>query len=551
MPAFELKTWFAVEGDPATWTERFYWVGSSYGAAMTRLQVCTRYRIALLGQGAFCTQLRVSDLAQWRDSVVSAPAGQQAPANCCLPSSGLLVRLQGVYGTPPQGFYRTLLLRCFPVDWLPPSPGSPNPTNPAALTALAAWQQALRANGLCIQATDHSQPLYPVTGVAWFGVTNSDCLATPLDPSDDSLTANYVGIALGNGGLIPATDPITGAGSQVGIHGVRFGGTASRRVPQLNGTRVLVSSEPGLVVVQAQLPTDGDYVSGGKCQLSTHAYVPILDVVPRGAAEKKVGHQRVPQLLGRPQPVPATNPRFRVRPGGTYGYTVKISLGPGPYPGSILLENARDLAGLVFEGYSDTVPTTTLPIAIYQILNTDGWYLVCCSGTEKKWDFATGIPADIDASIGLPWGFPASIVAAVRKTVPKGAIILVAGHSLGAMALQNSLLTGLQPTYELGYGIFFGSPVLYPLVQSIPGSFFATAADPVQYLGVTNELPRFLGTVPFVVVPAPGVPLNPAAQHNSYPFLTALEAYNIVGQKDKPLPTMYVQLLYTVYPTFP
>ena len=54
MPAFELKTWFAA--GEATWTERFYTVCPSYSLALQRLQVCTRYRIALLGQGAACTQ---------------------------------------------------------------------------------------------------------------------------------------------------------------------------------------------------------------------------------------------------------------------------------------------------------------------------------------------------------------------------------------------------------------------------------------------------------------------------------------------------------------
>ena len=204
------------------------------------------------------------------------------------------MRLQGVYGSPAKSFYRTLLLRCFPIDWLPPSPGSAAPTDPAALRALSQWQDALRAQSICVQATDFTQPVYQIAGVGWFGVTGSDCLGTPLNPEDESLTANYVLLSLTTDGLIPSTDPTTGAPSEVGIHGVRWSGTGSRRTPKLNGTRQVVNTAPGFLVVQAQLPTTGQYVQGGRVQLSTHAYVPIREVVPRGWGRRSAGTKRHP-----------------------------------------------------------------------------------------------------------------------------------------------------------------------------------------------------------------------------------------------------------------
>lgn len=507
MPAFELKTWFA-SGD-ATWTERFYWVGSSYGAAMQRLQVCTRYRIALLGAGAACTQLRVSDLAVWRDSIVSAPAGQQAGGAACLPSSGLLVRLQGVHGRPSQGFYRTLLLRCFPVSWLPPSPGDPAPTVPAALAALAEWQQALRANGLCIQATDFSLPRYPVQGVQWFGVVNADAIGTPLDPADTDPLANYLAIVLPPGVRIPSTDPVTGASSKVGIHGVRWSGAGSARAPDVNGTRTVVESNPGELIVNGQTPLGGQYVSGGMVQLSTHVYVPIRDVLPRGVAERKVGHQAAPDLPQLPPaptaaeiPAPRTPFVRTLNPGTFVGgkppppppqYLPPIppSTARPPYQQYIRCQFAQDLALVAWQGYYPSPPAQNYPIGIYEIANSPGVWLVICSGTDLRVNADTGVSADITSGIGLTTVFYSAIINAVQEVVPLGISLIMSGHSLGSMCAEQAgsfLSTIGYPFYKL---IGFGAGRTAPKVKGTIYQRFATPGDKTPYaplLGLTDQL---------------------------------------------------------------
>ena len=237
--------------------------------------------------------------------------------------------------------------------------------------------------------------------------------------------------------------------------------------------------------------------------------------------------------------------------GGRFGYQNKIATDGSKYPGAIVLENARDLAELVFEGYSDTPPLETKPIAIYTILNAVNSYIVCCSGTEATWSFTVGLPADIAASLGQTWGFPNSVVKAIRDHVPKGALLLFAGHSLGGMSLQNAILTGLEPDYELNVLTAYGCPRLYPFILTTPQTLFATALDPVPLLtGPITTVTTFPSSG-LTIVLAPGVPLDPASQHLCYPFLKSLEAYPVTGKFDKLPLTLYVQLLYTVFPQFP
>jgi Lipase (class 3) len=567
MPAFELKTWFAA-GD-ATWTERFYWVGSSYGAAMQRLQVCTRYRIALLGQGAACTQLRVSDLAVWRDSIVSAPSGQPAASNACLPSSGLLVRLQGVSGQPPHGFYRTLLLRCFPVAWLPPSPGDPAPTVPAALAALAEWQQALRANGLCIQAIAGTGPLYPVTALAWWATGNTDTVGNPLQPKLSDKGSTFVSLALSGPAGQENSLPSIPVGSKVGIHGVSYVGGPTARAPGVNGSREVLDSMPGLISVIAEAPAPGQWVRSGTVQLETEVYVPIRDVVPRGVGEKKVGHQKAPAPLAMAAgPTPRIGPH--VVPRRISYPTLTITPVGGPYPGTVLITNARELCELIYEGYPDVLPETTKPLALYQIMNLQKSYYILCSGTDSYTNFVTGIPADIYVGLGLPFGFPNVIYETVLALVPDGSTVYLAGHSLGGMACESFLNYYAGNTNAYPRLVTFGAPVI-GFLTSVSDIFkksvtkwanfgqkavrFSTLHDPVPALSPIGLVLEVLGNPELTIVSnAPFPEHGPINTHTHYPMLKSLEVYDVLGNdKTAPdyiplIPFMYLKLIFTVDP---
>jgi hypothetical protein len=567
MPAFELKTWFA-SGD-ATWTERFYWVGSSYAAAMQRLQVCTRYRIALLGAGAACTQLRVSDLAVWRDSIVSAPAGQQAAGAACLPSSGLLVRLQGVHGQPPHGFYRTVLLRCFPVAWLPPSPGDPAPTVPAALAALAEWQQALRANGLCIQAIAGTGPLYPVTAIAWWATGQCDTVGNPLAPNLTDKGTTFVSLGLSGPVGQEKSLPSIPVGSIVGIHGVSYVGGVSARAPKVNGSREVLDSMPGLVTVIAQAPAPGQWVRSGTVQLETEVYVPIRDVVPRGVGEKKVGHQKVPA----PQAVavvPAVPLGPQIVPKGITYPTLTITPVGGPYPGTVRITNAREVCELIYQGYPDVLPETTKPLALYQIMNLQKSYYILCSGTDSYTNFVTGIPADIYVGLGLPFGFPFVIYETIVGLVPDGSTVYLGGHSLGGMACESYLNYYAGNVNAYPRLVTFGAPVIGFLTITSDifkkevtkyANFanktvrFSTLHDPVPALSPIGLVLEVFGNPELTIVSnAPFPEHGPVNTHTHYPMLLSLTVYDVLGNPmggsgPAPLiPEMYLKLIFTVDP---
>jgi hypothetical protein len=135
-------------------------------------------------------------------------------------------------------------------------------------------------------------------------------------------------------------------------------------------------------------------------------------------------------------------------------------------PGSnVTVTNAQEWAQLVWTTYT----RTNGPIAIATVTNKPGTYVVLVAGTQTSDPFSLFNTVGYDASAvaGKPDKYLYAIIEAMeqRYRIPKGAQIILVGHSLGGMELENlvalqyKLKDPLLASYHFRSLITFGSPL--------------------------------------------------------------------------------------------
>ncbi len=181
--------------------------------------------------------------------------------------------------------------------------------------------------------------------------------------------------------------------------------------------------------------------------------------VAKSSAVAKSGDMPAP----RPAPAPAPA-QARPRP-----YT-----GAAP-PSSV--GNFRELAAFVFQRYE-----TGHPIGIIQVQGMNRpTYLIVLSGTERRPGQATWIPEDIFSAFNSSDRFRTNILRAMQDYgIPRGADIIVAGHSLGGMEAQN-LITDrrFRDRYNANSVVTFGAPITANNRPGVQYARFAAWGDPV------------------------------------------------------------------------
>jgi hypothetical protein len=569
MAAFTLKSFFRME--EATWTETAYWVGSSYSGAISVLQAVLLARLQLLGFPAFCTGSRVSAIGHPGNSTSGAPPLFSPSLEAADPWTVMLVRLQGSAGTPLHGYFRVEQLRGMPNEWLPEQGFQGMPRIPALQKAYAGWIQALIQNQVCIKAEAGTGPVFPVLGVGYWAFFDSDTIGTPLQPDASDFGAALVTMALGSPATAANVVPQIQLGSMVGVHGVSWNSPTGSRAKDLNGSREVVGSVDGAITVVGMPPVGGVWTGQGTVQPESTLYVPITNATFEGVGEKKVGSTKYAHL-GRsfpsgyipappdvPVPQPPPLPVF------------EVDAGPGPFPGTIPIETARELCVVTYEGYPDVPPVTTKPLSIYQIINMDNCYYLCCSGTDSYVNPVTGYPGDITNGIGLPFGFPFSILEALALKIPRDGVVFMSGHSLGGMACENSTHYTLAPKYKVIRCVTFGAPIVGVISNvasifrraaikiglskfTLPFVRFKTPNDPVPALSPVGLLSALIRFPTYTTVSNFPFGNSPFDSHTHYPELPSLDQYDVFGNFASILydpdlfPILYLKLIYTVNP---
>lgn len=130
---------------------------------------------------------------------------------------------------------------------------------------------------------------------------------------------------------------------------------------------------------------------------------------------------------------------------------------------TVTCTNAAQVAQLVSDGYNKGVKG---PISITKGTLKNGSssktvYLVTLSGTELVFNQSTEYLTDLFSGFNLKSAYYYNVVKAIKANVPKGANLVLAGHSLGGMiAQQVSADTSIKWNYNVLNVVTFGSPLL-------------------------------------------------------------------------------------------
>jgi len=190
-----------------------------------------------------------------------------------------------------------------------------------------------------------------------------------------------------------------------------------------------------------------------------------------------------------------------------------------------VIANAQQLVAQVFNGYNGD------PIQIAQVRNLPDTYLVMLAGTDLfKPAQATSLPEDVAAEFGVPDPYYAAIKQAIRKHIPKGAQVILAGHSLGGMEAENIVTDHwLDQHYRFTHVITFGAPKTGASINpNVTYTAFDLAGDPVTAITLFQWPPTSVYTL-----------ANPweydastVFGHVEYPNSPLLDEFDALGQSN-------------------
>ena len=131
--------------------------------------------------------------------------------------------------------------------------------------------------------------------------------------------------------------------------------------------------------------------------------------------------------------------------------------------GSTTFSNAVELFNYVHDGYNNGVkgPITITRGTLKKTFSSKEIYLVTLSGTELVFNQSTEVLTDLFSGFNLANAYYYNVVNVIVQNIPKGANLVLAGHSLGGMIAQQ---VAADPTIKARYNVIntvtFGSPLL-------------------------------------------------------------------------------------------
>ena len=147
--------------------------------------------------------------------------------------------------------------------------------------------------------------------------------------------------------------------------------------------------------------------------------------------------------------------------------------------------SAPEIYQLVRDGYNGGEKG---PISVVKGTLKSGWssktvYLVTLSGTELVFNQSTEAITDLLSGFNLQSPYYYNVVSVIQKNIPRGANLVLAGHSLGGMIAQQ---VSADPTVKANYNILnvvcFGSPLLAAGFREGTVRRLGDVSDPVPYL---------------------------------------------------------------------
>lgn len=147
--------------------------------------------------------------------------------------------------------------------------------------------------------------------------------------------------------------------------------------------------------------------------------------------------------------------------------------------------NAAEIAQLVADGYNQGVkgPITITEGTLKSGFSSKKVYLVTLSGTEMVFNQSTEWITDLFAGFNLKSAYYYNVVNTIKANIPKGANLILAGHSLGGMiAQQVAADSAIKSGYNILNTVCFGSPLLAAGFREGTVRRLGDVSDPVPYL---------------------------------------------------------------------
>ena len=161
--------------------------------------------------------------------------------------------------------------------------------------------------------------------------------------------------------------------------------------------------------------------------------------------------------------------------------------------------SSPEIYSYVRDGYNqgDLGPISITRGTLKSGFSSKSVYLVTLSGTELVLNQSTGVLTDLLSGFNLDNVYYANVVSIIKANVPKGANLILAGHSLGGMiAQQVAANSEIKSRYNVLNTVCFGSPLLAAGSREGTVRRLGDVSDPVPYLSgslFNNTLWAILG----------------------------------------------------------
>ena len=146
---------------------------------------------------------------------------------------------------------------------------------------------------------------------------------------------------------------------------------------------------------------------------------------------------------------------------------------------------APEIYQLVRDGYNkgEQGPISVTKGTLKSGFSSKTVYLVTLSGTELVFNQSTEVITDLLSGFNLQSPYYYNVVKVITQNIPRGANLILAGHSLGGMiAQQVAADSTVKAYYNVLNTVCFGSPLLAAGFREGTVRRLGDVSDPVPYL---------------------------------------------------------------------
>jgi hypothetical protein len=484
------------------WRERFHLSAAGLSPAAAGAYKVAEARVGLLSREAALQYLAVHAPDEGASPLHVRPAQISGTGTARPPETGLRVRLTAVDASGKNTYRSFRLLRGLRKDAFTEDAVLGVILSEQTKQAMQSLANAMLAAHFCIQVKDRDQPAALVGQLAPLVASGGDDEGNPLPGA----LAPDAGYALGvvwapNPAGPPPNVPLT-PGGFARLDRVLWADRNGRvrRLPALRCP--VLSTFPGGCGLFNLLPSDGSYAGGGRIRALGWSYPAVARVDVLGIGTRSCGPGSSRGLLSGDL-IPTSDEQANA-PGAPFRLLPEVQrAAPPPPPATVTLTVAKDLVYYTYNGYNALPDGTKQPVRIAQVVNKPNTWLVTASGTDLSVSQATGIPEDILAGYGAPDSFQFGLVNSVTSAIPKGATLILVGHSLGGMEVQLAVHRLAELGYRFDRVITFGSPLNCVPLGGVTYKRMMCIGDPTPSVPPLGTALFLLGHPEQIKVPVP------------------------------------------------